>query len=130
VYSGVLLLLTGALATGLYVRNPVKLDIIRDRAALVRDTADGRVENIYRLQIMNTSEHERRFVVAVSGLPRLEANADQPVHIGPAATDAVIVTVRADPTIVPAGSHVIVFQVRDADDPGIAASEKSRFFVR
>jgi cytochrome c oxidase accessory protein FixG len=129
-YAALLVVLTGVLAGGLYLRNPVKVDVIRDRAALVRDTADGRVENVYRLQIMNTSEQARRFVVSASGLPGLEVVADQPVHIGAAVNQAVVVAVRADPASVPAGSHAIVFNVRDADDAAVATNEKSRFFVR
>jgi cytochrome c oxidase accessory protein FixG len=130
VYAALLVLLTGALAGGLYMRNPVKVDVIRDRAALVRDSGDGRVENVYRLQIMNTSEQTRRLVVTASGLPGLEVVADRPVHVAAASTEAVVVAVRADPTRVPAGSHAIVFEVRDADDPSLTTREKSRFFSR
>ena len=130
VYGTLIALLTGVMLGGLYLRNPVKVDVIRDRAALVRDTADGRVENVYRLQIMNTSEHVRRFVVSVSGLPGLQVIADQPVHVAGAVTEAVVVAVRADPTVVAAGSHTIVFHVQDADDDTVATNEKSRFFVR
>ena len=130
VYGALLLAVSVAFVSGLYLRNPVKVDVIRDRAALVRDAGDGRVENVYRLQIMNTSEQTRRFVVTASGLPQLEVVADQPVHVGGAVTEAVVVTLRADPTLVPAGSHAIVLHVRDADDPAIATDEKSRFYVK
>ena len=68
--------------------------------------------------------------MSASGLPGLEIVADQPVHIGAAVTEAVVVAVRADPAVIPAGSHAIVFDVRDADDAAVATHEKSRFFVR
>jgi cytochrome c oxidase accessory protein FixG len=129
-YGVLLFAVSAAFVGGLYLRNPVKLDVIRDRAALVRDTGDGRVENVYRLQIMNTGEEPRRFVIAASGLPGIEVAADQPVHVEGAVTEAVVVALRVDPTVVPAGSHPIVFHVRDADDASIAADEKSRFYVR
>ena len=112
------------------MRTPLKVDVIRDRGSLVRETTEGLAENVYRLQIMNTDERPRRFVVSVIGLPTLQVVADQPVHVAGAVTEAVVVAVRADPTVVPAGSHPIVFHVEDADDAAVAVDEKSRFFVR
>lgn len=130
VYAILLAVLAGVLIGGLYWRNPLKVDVIRDRGALVRDTADGRIENVYRLHIMNTTEQARRLVVSVSGLPALEVIAEQPVRVAGTLTQAVVVAVRADPTVVAAGSHPIVFHVQDADDAAIAAHEKSRLYVK
>ncbi|HET7158099.1 MAG TPA: cytochrome c oxidase accessory protein CcoG [Burkholderiales bacterium] len=129
VYASLLVVLAGVLIGGLYWRNPLKVDVIRDRGALVRDTADGRIENVYRLHIMNTAEQARRLVVSVSGLPALEVIADQPVHVPGAHTQAVVVAVRADPTVVTAGSHPIVFHVQDTEDTAIATHEKSTLYV-
>ncbi len=47
------------------LRNPLKVDVIRDRGALAREATPGVIENVYRLQIMNTGEtaqaiHDRR----------------------------------------------------------------------
>jgi cytochrome c oxidase accessory protein FixG len=130
VYGALLAALTITLGVGLQLRNPVKVDVIRDRTTLMRDTADGRVENVYRLQIMNTSEQPRRFGIEASGLPGLEVMAKQPVQIAAATTQAVVVAVRADPSAMAAGSHPIYFHVRDLDDPRVAANEKSRLFVK
>jgi polyferredoxin len=130
IYGVLIAAVAAALAVGLYLRNPLKVDVIRDRAALVRDTGDGRIENVYRLQIMNTAEQARRFVITVSGLPQLEIVAEQPVPVAATAAGSVVVAVRADPTVVAAGSHPIVFEVRDAADARVSATEKSRFFAR
>jgi cytochrome c oxidase accessory protein FixG len=130
VYTALLLVLIAAFVTGLQMRNPLKVDVIRDRSTLVRDTADGRVENVYRLQIMNTTEQARRFAIAASGLPGLEVVTEQPVRIEAATTQAVVVAVRADPQTVAAGSHPIEFHVRDLDDPRLAVREGSRMFVK
>jgi polyferredoxin len=50
---GLIVLATGA---ALYLRTPLKLDVIRDRGSMGREVEDGMIENVYRLQIMNTSE--------------------------------------------------------------------------
>jgi hypothetical protein len=69
-------------------------------------------------------------VVSVSGLPQLEIVADQPLRVAGAVTQAAVVAVRADPALVAAGSHPIVFRVEDADDAAVATNEKSTFLVR
>jgi hypothetical protein len=79
---------------------------------------------------MNTDEQPRRFLVSVSGLPQLEIVADQPVRVAGAMTQAAVVAVRADPALVAAGSHPIVFHIEDADDAAVATNEKSTFLLR
>ena len=44
------------LVASLAVRTPLKVDVVRDRAALSRIVAGGKLENVYRLQIMNATE--------------------------------------------------------------------------
>jgi cytochrome c oxidase accessory protein FixG len=130
IYSVLLAALSIALAAGLWLRNPIKVDVIRDRATLVRDTGDGRIENVYRLQIMNTTESARRFAITASGLPNLEVVSEQPVRVDAAVTQSVVVSVRIDPAALAAGSHLVVFDVRDVDEPKFASQERSRFLVR
>ena len=130
IYTTLVVVLSALVVGALYLRTPLKVDVIRDRATLVRDTGDGRIENVYRLQIMNTSEEARRFLVSVSGLPGLELVAEQPVEVAGAVTHPLVVAVRADPAVVSAGSHTIVFRVEDADDASVSTDEQSRLIVR
>jgi cytochrome c oxidase accessory protein FixG len=130
VYGALLALVSAALLAGLYLRVPLKVDVIRDRATLVRDTSEGLIENVYRLQIMNTDERMHRYVVRTSGLEGLTVSLRQPVEVPGATTLAVAVAVRADPAGLKPGSHPIVFHVEDVADPHVRADEKSRFFVR
>jgi len=53
IYTTLLLLLCVAMLVSLTMRSPMKVDVVRDRAALSRIVAGGRLENVYRLQIMN-----------------------------------------------------------------------------
>ena len=130
IYTSLVAVLAMVFLGGLYLRTPLKVDVIRDRGTLVRDTADGRIENVYRLQIMNTSEQARRYTVSVSGLPGLELVGEQPVRVAGAVTQASVFAVRADPAVITAGSHTIVFRVEDADDASVATEEDSRLIVR
>ncbi|HSN41230.1 MAG TPA: cytochrome c oxidase accessory protein CcoG [Burkholderiales bacterium] len=130
VYGAVLLAVILALLTALYLRSPLKVDVIRDRAVLVREVEDGLIENVYRLQIMNTDERPHRYRIDVSGLEGLRVMARQPVEVPGATTQAVAVAVRIDPGSIKPGSHAIVFHVADSEDPAVKTDEKSRFFVK
>src|SRR5690242_1554117 len=68
VYSAILGGVICAAIAGLWLRVPLKVDVIRDRAAISREVEDGQIENVYRLQIMNTSESRRVFSIGVEGI--------------------------------------------------------------
>jgi cytochrome c oxidase accessory protein FixG len=130
IYTGLLVLVIMAFIGGLMLRSPLKVDVIRDRGALVRDAAGGQIENVYRLQFINTDEHAHRYELSVSGLPGLELVVKQPLEIPPATTQMVPVALHIDPTGLASGSHPIVFHIQEVDRPGVRADERSRFFVR
>jgi cytochrome c oxidase accessory protein FixG len=130
VYAAILAVVSGAAAIGLWQRVPLKVDVIRDRAAIARETADGRVENVYRLQIMNTTEAPREFEIAVGGVPTLELASAPRVMIGATDSRMVPLRLRADPALAGAGTHRIEFRVRALDDERVSVDEKSVFIVR
>ena len=132
IYSSILAAISIAFVASLYLRVPLKVDVLRDRATLVRDAGDGRIENVYRLQLVNSVERPRRFQISVTGLPGAEVVMDDanPVEVAGASTRMVPVRVRADSQGLSPGSHGIQFHVAAADDPGVATDEKSTFFSR
>src|SRR5690606_23084083 len=56
IYSAILGLVAIAFVVSLATRTTLRMDIIRDRGALGREVAGGLIENVYRLQFINTSE--------------------------------------------------------------------------
>ena len=127
VYTGILLAVAAALAVAVAVRVPLKVDVIRDRGALAREVEDGRVENTFRLQVMNTSERSQAFALSASGLPGLEIASEPTFDLPGASTRSVLVRLRARPDDVPPGSNRIVIGVKSIDDPGVAVEEKTVF---
>jgi len=130
VYSAVLWAIIIATGVTLWHRVPLKVDVMRDRGALSREVEGGMVENIYRLQIMNTAEGARRFEIAVGGQPTLTLASEATVALEGAAALMVPVKVRVQPGALPAGTHRIDFSVRALDDARVAVQEKSVFIVR
>jgi cytochrome c oxidase accessory protein FixG len=130
IYSGVLLAIVAAFFVLLFIRVPLKVDVIRDRTAMVRETSDGRIENIYRLQVMNTAEVPRKLVISVKGIDGLELVVKQPVEIGAATTLTVPVILRIDPAATTPGTHPVRFTIQDQDNPRVQTEEKSVFYAR
>ncbi len=129
-YTGILCAIVAAAAFGLYHRVPLKVDVIRDRAAIAREVEGGLIENVYRLQIMNTAEASRVFEVNVGGLPGLELATEPRIFVGSTESRLVTVRVRAAPADAKAGTHPIRFSIRATDDEAVAVQEKSVFIVR
>ena len=130
IYGALLLALVAATAATLYLRVPLKLDVIRDRAAIAREVEDGQVENVYRLQVMNTVEQARAFHLEVSGLPGIQVAGEPTVGVGAATSRTVPVKVRLPAGAAKAGSHPIEFHLRALGADGVEVREKSVFIVR
>ena len=85
IYSAILLAIVTAFVTALALRVPLKVDVIRDRGALARVVEDGVIENVYRLQIMNTQEEFRRYRISVSGIEGISIASEQIAEVPGAA---------------------------------------------
>jgi polyferredoxin len=128
-YSGILLLITVAVMVSLYFRIPLKVDVIRDRGALARMVEQGRIENVFRLQIMNATESVQRYQITVSGLPGITLASDHEIEVLPTEVRSAAVRVQIPPGVAPAGSHTIVFDVRSSGEAVTRVSEKAAFLV-
>jgi len=128
IYTTILLIMVVCMMVSLQQRKPFKVDVVRDRGVMARVVDGGKIENVYRLQIMNATESLQRYSVTVSGLPGLEVTSDKQIEV--AATESRWMVVRAllpaDPT--EPGSHVIKFRI-DSLDIDEHDSEKSTFIV-
>ena len=116
-----------AALTSLAIRKPFKVDIIRDRASLVRETDDGRLENSYSIRIMNVSEQVRHFRIEVEGMDDMKLETDhKEIVVQPTENELIAVRVQVDPEEAPKGSHEIHFTVESLED-GSTVHEKSSF---
>ena len=128
VYAAVLSALCIGLLWSLVVRVPLKVDVVRDRGALSRIVAGGKLENVYRLQIMNATEQPQRYRIAASGLEGLVLGSDAEVDVGPAESRGVAVRLQIPYGSASPGSHPISFSI--GDTAGQAhLNEKSVFLV-
>jgi cytochrome c oxidase accessory protein FixG len=126
IYTAILWTIIIAASISLTNRVPVKVDVIRDRVAMTApDEPD--VQNVYRLQIMNTSEKPRHFRITATGLDGLQLSSEpQPITIAAAAQRMVPVRLRVEKRQTKPGANRIVFTVQTVNsDEHIVITEKA-----
>ncbi len=136
IYAAIVLVIAALFAGSLAMRNPLKVDVMRDRGVLAREAAPGVIENVYRLQLMNTDEKPRRYTISAAGMPGLEVlGVQQPVALAGLATRLLPLRVRlpveatAPGADLQPGTHPIEFVVRAVDDTKVVRHEKSAFII-
>jgi len=138
VYGSVLAALGSAFVYSLATRAPIRADVVRDRGTLARMVEGGRIENVYRLQLMNATEAVEHVRVEVEGLPGATVAAWSDVDL--AATEArwVPVVVQIGPeqaSSLRPGAHPIEFRIHLVAPANAARElradlhEKSTFIV-
>jgi len=128
IYSFVLGAIAVAVGVSLFLRVPMNVDVIRDRGALARMVEFGRIENVYRLQVMNATEERQMVGIQVEGLPGIALASDARVEVLPAEVRSVAVRVQVPPGASP-GSHPITFRLQAEGDKAIRVEEKTTFLV-
>jgi polyferredoxin len=110
------------------MRTPLGLDVLRDRNALYRETAQGLVENVYTLKVINMDEREHRYRLEIAGLPGATLILEHDdVRVGPGEVLAVPARVRVDPHDLEHASSSLTFLVKALDDPDLSAHQEARF---
>jgi cytochrome c oxidase accessory protein FixG len=128
VYTSILGLVVIAMAVSLTLRIPFKVDVVRDRGALARIAEGGRIENVFRLQIMNATEAAQQFHVSVTGMPDLQVVSENDVQIESTQSRWVPVRVQGPMEGAEPGSHTIHFEITASNNVGTVV-EKAAFIV-
>ena len=82
IYAVILLAIFAAFVYSFSQRISLGLDVIRDRNTLYRETADGLIENVYILKILNMDGAEHQYDLSVSGIPGLTLHKDMATLFG------------------------------------------------
>jgi cytochrome c oxidase accessory protein FixG len=128
IYSAILGVILAAMGTSLALRIPFKVDVVRDRGSLARIAEGGKIENVFRIQVMNATESTQTFHISVEGLPDLKVASEQDVTIESTQSRWVPVNLQLPYDGAPAGSHTIHFKI-DAPNLGQQVIEKAVFIV-
>jgi cytochrome c oxidase accessory protein FixG len=129
IYTGLLGVLVTVMFGALASRTPLKLDVIRDRGSMGREVEDDQIENVYRLQIMNTGEAAHEYLLRVKGMTGAKVVDNEVIEVEGATTRAVPVRVRVPAGAGKHGSNKIEFELSALDDESLHVEEKAVFIV-
>jgi len=132
IYFAVLVMLVAGLVGSLALRNPLKVNVIRDKGVLAREIEGKYIENIYMLNVMNTAEKAQRFTVSVDGLDDIRVDRGSRIEADPASTAASVLAIRIPVEVAEkakSGSHTIFLTVKSETDAGISVREKAAFLI-
>jgi cytochrome c oxidase accessory protein FixG len=125
VYAAFLVVFSGLSINLLSQRSLLLVDVLRDRGALLRETAEGHIENAYTLKLMNLDEVPHEYRVAVSGLPGVRVVGADRFPVEPGSIQPVSLTVATPNEGGQSGIQPIRFEIEAIDDPTTRIEEKS-----
>ncbi len=126
-YGIVLGSLATVFLTGLLMRVPVDLDVIRDRNALFQETTDGKLENVYTLKVYNKSQEAQVFRITVEAPEGIEYKGPATVALPAAGTESVPVSLQLDPNYTKPQNVDVNFTLTAVSDESITKQVESRF---
>ncbi len=127
-YSGILLAIVLTMAVSLVMRAPFRVDVERDRGTLARIVSGGKIENVFRLQVMNATETDQNYRIAVTGLEGLTLESDTQFSVESTQSRWVAVRLQLPYEGAKPGSHPIRFDIIEQNS-NRQVSEKSVFLV-
>ena len=128
IYSTIWCALVLAFFINLGLRSEFKVNVVRDRATLARIVDDGSIENVYRVQVMNTTESPQSYTLEASGLPRLSVHGHNTLTLGPAEARWLVLQVRV-PYDAQAKTGSQTIQIRTRSASGQLVAEKAAFYI-
>ncbi len=131
IYTVLLTAIAGAFVYSLATRVPLIVDVVRDRAALSKETDEGMIENVYRLQLINKDDQPHRYTIEAHGIDDLEVvTAGRDIVATPLQTIDIPVSLIADPETLKGRSIEVEFVVQATDNPQIETTVATKFFNR
>lgn len=133
IYSVILVGVIAALGGALYLRQPLQINVIRDRMTLARETDEGLVENMYRLQIINMDAKPHRYQLSAIGINDLRLVVEeQSLAIAALSSRSVAIRLQAntEEESEVRRSVPIVFRVHAIDKPELQRTARSSFLTK
>ncbi|MOA30104.1 Ubp3 associated protein Bre5 [compost metagenome] len=125
-YAVVLLVMMVGLATAFATRSLVGFDVSKDRV-LYRENAQGRIENVYSLKVMNKDQRDHVYVLDATGLPDLKLEGQREIRVDAGDIVSLPVQLSIAPEKLPSTTNEITFILKSADDSDAQVEAKSRF---
>ncbi|MFA5081020.1 MAG: FixG Ig-like domain-containing protein, partial [Hydrogenophilaceae bacterium] len=108
-------------------RIPLRVDVIRDRLTLSRESPTGGIENIYRLQIINMDGMPHQYAITAKGIDGLKVTSGDRIDIPALGTANLNVTLEASRMAINRPTQPVMFEIRALDNDRLVREAKSSF---
>lgn len=137
VYIALLSVFIIGLLISLSLRSPLRVDIVRDRGVLGREIPGGMIENIYRIQVINMSEKDQKFVLKATSkeMPQVTVlvgeDNEQQIDVPAFSNQWVPMVIRVPVQGSAKGLHPLSLHIENTDktDGALSAQQETTFFV-
>lgn len=124
-YAGALIIMIGSLIYSIVSREPLEVDVIRDRGALYTNSSDGRIQNSYTVKIMNMSQQPHEFTVSLEGLDKGELVGKKTLSVNNGEVASTSMSIKAASWDLKQSRNDVKFVV--TRDDGLMVFEENRF---
>lgn len=129
-YLAALVVMIGLFVWTLGERTPMEFDIERDRNQLYQMTHDGRISNVYTLNIRNLDDREHTYQLSAAGLPGLTLVGNDRVTVSAGSTRLMAIELHLDADAIDRPSLPFQFSLQAVDDDSIHQEREARFIGR
>ncbi len=126
-YLAVLSIMISVFAYSILTRMPLEMTVMRDRGDLYIKTANGRIENIYSLHIINMTDDQHRYQLSVDGLNNARIIGDTRPLVSPEGDLTLSIRLNASPDSIESAMQAIHFNLKAEDNPELNVQVESRF---
>jgi len=128
-YAVVLIVMSSLLVLEIANREPVSLDIIRDRNELSKENFNGDIENVYTLKILNKSQTNNTYKLSVTGIENTKWHGEQVITVLAADVYTLPISISVDPYELKSYMNDITFIIEQIDsESDVRVEHESRFF--
>ena len=128
IYGIILLLISASTFYAIAIREPLALDVIRDRNSLYRETNEGLIENVYIVKVMNMDNVSHRYHLSVSGIEDLSIDMDRSdIEVAAGCVIEIPIRAQVDPENLEKRSSKIQFNLQADHREDLFISEEARF---
>nr|WP_232230336.1 cytochrome c oxidase accessory protein CcoG [Halomonas sp. 1513] len=126
-YLAALVVMMGLFAWALGERVPLEFDLERDRNSLYQQTRDGRISNVYTLNVRNLDDREHTYRIHVDGPEGLTLMGNDTLRIGANSSRLAAIELTLDPAQIDMPSKPIEIRLVSESDASISQTRESRF---
>lgn len=116
IYTAALLTVCIGFAISIGMKSSFTVNVIRDRGVMARLVPGGNIENVYRLQITNSTEKSTTYHIRVKGIDGLILASKKIFIVDPATTRMVAVSLQLPDRAIDNGTHKIKFDIESTNN--------------